>query len=67
MGRPDRARIFYYKSHFASTVNREIFVVKIFSDSTASAKIMRIINSDAVRGCLSENLFNTKIYHTKYL
>ena len=42
------------------TVNREIFVVKIFSDSMASAKIkcmkiMRIINDNAVRGRLSEN------------
>ena len=41
-------------------VNREIFVVKIFSDSMASAKIkcmeiMRIINNNAVRGHLSEN------------
>ena len=43
-----------------TTVNWEIFVVKIFSDSMASAKIkrmkiMRIINDNAVRGCLSEN------------
>ena len=60
-----------------NTVNREIFVVKIFSDSVASAKIkrrksMRIINDNAVRpargpGSFVRKLFNTKIYRTKYL
>ena len=44
-----------------NTINHEIFVVKIFSDSTGNAKIKRmkilcIINTNAVRGCLSENL-----------
>ena len=44
----------------AYTVNWEIFVVKIFSDSMASAKIKRtkimcIINDNSVRGRLSEN------------
>ena len=54
-----------------NTVNREIFIVKIFSDSMASAKIkrtiiMHIINDNAVRGRLSKN-YLTKIYRTKYL
>ena len=40
-----------------NTVNHEIFVAKIFSDSMGDAKIkhMKIINSNAIRGCLSEN------------
>ena len=48
-----------------TTVNREIFVVKIFLDSMASpkikrTKIMRIINDNAVRGRLSENYLTQK-------
>ena len=48
-----------------STVNLEIFIVKIFSDSMASAKIkhtkiMHIINDNAVRGRLSENYLTRK-------
>ena len=47
------------------TVNREIFVVKIFSDSMASVKIKRmkiicIINDNVVRGRLSENYLTRK-------
>ena len=47
------------------TVNQEIFVVKIFSDSMASAqikctKIMRIINDNAVQGRLPENYLTRK-------
>ena len=43
-----------------NTVNREYFVVKIFSDSLACAKIkhtkyIRNINDNAVQGRLSEN------------
>ena len=43
-----------------TTINRKIFVVKIFSDGMDNAKIIRtkimhIINDNAVRGCLSEN------------
>ena len=43
-----------------STVNREYFVVKIFSDSLDCAKIKRTkyvrnINDNAVQGRLSEN------------
>jgi hypothetical protein len=59
-----------------NTVNREIFVVKIFSDRVISTKIkrtksVRIINANAVRGCLSENYFTRKfiarnIFDTKY-
>ena len=45
---------------YANTVNREIFIVKIFLDSMASVKIertkiMHIINDNVVRGRLSEN------------
>ena len=45
-----------------TTVYWEIFIVNIFLDSMASAKIkrtkiMRIINDNAVRGRLSENLY----------
>ena len=48
-----------------NTVNREIFVVKIFSDSMASpkikrTKIMHIINDNAVRGRLSKNYLTRK-------
>ena len=44
----------------ATTVNREYFDVKIFSDSIACMKIkrtkyMRNINDDEVQGRLSEN------------
>ena len=47
------------------TVDREIFAVKIFSDSMASpkikhAKIMRTINDSAVRGRLSKNYLTRK-------
>ena len=50
--------ITHYSS--ANTVNREIFVAKIFSDRTGNVKIkctkiMHIINANAVRGRLSEN------------
>ena len=49
-----------------STVNREYFDVKIFSDSMAYAKIkrtkyMRNINDNAVQGRLSENYLTRKI------
>ena len=49
-----------------STVNREYFDVKIFSDSMACAKIkrtknMRNINDNAVQGRLSENYLTRKI------
>ena len=42
------------------TVNREIFIVKIFSDRMGNTKIKRtkimcIINTNAVRGRLSED------------
>ena len=51
--------------HFPTTINWEIFIVKIFLDSMASAKIkrtniMRIINNNAVRGRLSENYLTRK-------
>ena len=59
-----------------ATVNREYFVVKIFLDSLAYAKIkhakyMRIIISNAVRGRLSKNYLTQKfiaqnIFGTKY-
>ena len=56
-----------------NTVNHEIFVAKIFSDSMGNAKIkhMKIINSNAVRSCLSENYLTRKfiaqnIFDTKY-
>ena len=47
------------------TVDQEIFVVKIFSDSMVSlkiknAKIMCTINNNAVRGHLSENYLTRK-------
>ena len=55
----------------------EIFIVKIFSDSMGNAKIkhmkiMRIINTNAVWGHLSENYLtqkyiSTKCFDTKYL
>ena len=49
----------------STIVNREIFIVKTFSDSMASAKIKRtkimcIINDDAVRGHLSKNYLTRK-------
>ena len=49
-----------------STVNREYFDVKIFSDSMACAiikrtKYMRNINNNAVQGHLSENYLMRKI------
>ena len=48
------------------TVNRKYFVIKIFSDSLAYAKIkhakyMRNINDNAVQGRLSENYLTRKI------
>ena len=44
-----------------TTVNWEIFVVKIFSDSMASAKkIICIINDNVVQGHLSENYLTRK-------
>ena len=50
---------------YANTVNREIFIVKIFLDSMASVKIkctkiMHIINYNVVRGRLSENYLTRK-------
>ncbi len=58
------------------TVNREIFVVKIFSDRLTSTKIkhtktVRTINANAVRGRLSEIYLTRKfiarnIFDTKY-
>jgi hypothetical protein len=53
------------------TVNRKIFVVKIFSDrlistKTKRTKIVRIINTNAVWGRLSENYFTRKFNCTKY-
>jgi hypothetical protein len=60
----------------AYTVNREIFVVKLFSDRVISTKnkhtkSVRIINANAVRGRLSENYFTRNfiarnIFDTKY-
>ena len=49
----------------SSTVDREIFAVKLFSDSMASPKIkhtknMRIINDSVVRGGLSKNYLTRK-------
>ena len=49
-----------------TTVNREYFDVKIFSDSMACAKIKRMkymcnINDNAVQGRLSENYLMRKI------
>ena len=49
-----------------STVNREYFHVKIFSDSLACVKIkrtkyMRNITDNAVQGRLSENYLTRKI------
>ena len=59
------------------TVNREIIIVKIFSDSKASVKIKRtqimcIINGNTIRGRLSENYLTRKfnarnIFDMKYL
>ena len=48
-----------------NTVNHEYFVVKIFSDSLAYAKIKRReymcnINHNVVQGCLSENYLTLK-------
>ena len=46
-------------------VNREYFVVKIFSDSLAYAKIKCVkiyVNCNAVRGHLSENYFGHEIF-----
>ena len=37
------------------TVNRKIFIVKIFSESMGSAKIKHVTNTNAVWGRLSEN------------
>ena len=44
------------------TVNREYFVVKIFSDSLACVKIKRMnnINDNAVQGHLSKNYLMRK-------
>ena len=68
---------YLHLSLYTHIVNREIFVVKIFSDSMASAKIkrtkiMHIINNKAIRGRLSENYLTRKfitqnICDTKYL
>ena len=55
-----------------TTVNREYFDVKIFSDNMACAKIkrlkyMRNINDNAVQGCLFENyLTRNSYYRMKY-
>ncbi len=61
---------------YCYTVNRQIFVVKIFSDRLTSTKIKHtkivcIINANAVRGRLSENYLTRKfiarnIFDTKY-
>ena len=71
-----KTTVFCYLSGSPHTVNRKIFVVKIFSDSMGSAKIkrtniMRIINANVVRGRLSENYLTRKlitlnIFDTKY-
>ena len=55
-----RAQVMHLLKDGTSTVDREIFFVKIFLDSIASlkikrAKFMRIINDSVVRGRLSEN------------
>ena len=55
----------YFHQLSSITVDREIFAVKIFSDSMASskikgAKIMRIINDSVVKACLSENYLTQK-------
>lgn len=57
--------IYSFTVYIPYTVDREIFAVKIFSDSMASpkikhAKIMRTINDSAVRGRLSENYLTRK-------
>ena len=54
------------KRTVTSTVNREYFNVKIFSDSMACAKIKRTnymcnTNDNAVQGRLSENYLTQKI------
>ena len=55
----------------SSTVNHEIFIVKIVSDSMDNAKIMCIINANAVQDHLSKNYSTRKfiarnIFDTKY-
>ena len=55
------------KHPFLTTVNREYFDVKIFSDSMACAKIKRTkymcsINDNAVQGRLSENYLTRKSF-----
>ena len=55
----------------AHTVNCEYFVVKIFSDSLACAKLnaqkyIHNINDNVVQGRLSENYLTRKILDTKY-
>ena len=51
---------------YCFTVNRKIFVVKIFSDSMGCVKIkrtniMHINNANTVRGRLSENCLTRKL------
>ena len=67
--------LFNYTKYMYSilyTVNREYFVIKIFSDSLACAKIKRTknirnINDNAVHaGSFVRKLFNMKIYRMKY-
>ena len=64
------ASVFALVHSVHTTVNREIFVTKIFSDLASvkikHTKIMCIINDNAVRGHFVRKLFNTKIYCTKY-
>ena len=53
---------------YVYTVNHECFVVEIFSDSLACAKIkrtkyMRNINDNVVQGCLSENYLTRNLSH----
>ena len=71
---------YYYYTHkrhtcimYADIVNCEIFVVKILLDRMGNAKIkcMKIINTNAVRGCWSKNyltwnLSHENIFDTKY-
>ena len=66
-----------YLQYYSHTINRKYFVVKIFSDSLACAKInarkyIHNIDDNVVQGRLSENYLMRKIIarnilDTKYL
>ena len=62
--------IFVITRKFVHTVNREYFVVKIFSESLACAKIkctkyMSNINDNVVQGRLSKNYLTEKFIAVK--